>query len=210
MAAGSRSSSSSRASRDSLPMYKTQNLGLASDYINVGPPPTNDIKQEEYQTQVGSSRSSINYLPPPFPPPGFNEEEVKPSFWKRHGHHIKWTLGFVTMVLICAALLYPVFKFRTTEQWTEEETPEMSDRQMQYHIFLWLFISWINLLFWWVVASAFPHVFRFVAGFVNPGQQKYWHIFRYMNAAITLLGGSIGLYIAYVIVRQYPLKQSPG
>jgi hypothetical protein len=197
MAGGSRSSSSSH---DSLPMYKTQNLGLANDYISVGPQGMNDIKQEEFQQTFASARNSMNFQPPPFPPPGWHDEEVKQSFWQRHGHRIKLLFAFVFLVLVSAGLLYPVIRYRETEQWTEEETPEISQKQLYYHIFLWLFISWINAAIWFAIATAFPHVFRIVSGILNPGQQKYWHIFKFMIPAITLLGTALGVYISYVIV----------
>ena len=139
-------------------------------------------------------------MPPPFPPPSWRDEDEKPTFWKRHGRKIKVMLSLIFMILVSAVLLFPVFKYRQTEDWTEEETPEISHQQLTYHIFLWLFVSWTNLLVWWAFANWMPHGFRFFSGIFNPGQQKYWHTMKFMTPAITLLGAAVGNYIAYVIV----------
>ena len=196
------SGSSQRASRDSLPLYNQTQYhgGLAEDFINVQPMPMNDEKSQDFRPEFGDSRGSVNYMPPPFPPPSWRDEGEKPTFWKRHGRKIKVMLSLVFMVLVSAALLFPVFKYRQTEDWTEEETPEISHQQLTYHVFLWLFVSWTNLLLWWGFANWMPHGFRFLAGIFNPGQQKYWRTLKFMTPAVTLLGAAIGNYISYVIV----------
>ena len=197
------SGSSRRASRDSLPLYNQSQYhgGLAEDYINVQPMPINEKEEGSFGRQeYGSTRSSINYMPPPFPPPEWRDDDEKETFWHRHGKSIKFAVGFMLMVLISGALIYPIILYRETEQWTEEETPEISDRQLKFHIFLYLFISWTNLVLWWGLAHAFPHIFYFFSGIFNPGQQKYWHILKFMVPAITLVGGAVGNYVAYVIV----------
>ena len=203
MASGS-SRRASRDSRDSLPLYNQTSYhgGLAEDFINVQPMPINEEKSGDFGQQYENSRrNSVNYMPPPFPPPGWQEDEEGATFWERHGRKIKFIVAFILMVSISAALLYPIFLYRETEDWTEEETPEISDRQLKFHTFLWLFISWTNLVFWWALASLMPYAFRFFAGFFNPGQAKYWHILRFMIPAVTMLGGAIGNYIGYVMVR---------
>ena len=169
--------------------------------------PINEKEGEDFARQdYSSSRGSINYMPPPFPPPGWQDDEEKESFWRRHSGKIKFTIGFIIMVAISAALLYPIFLYRQTEQWTEEETPEISERQLKFHIFLWLFIAWTNLVVWWGLASAFPYIFYVFASVWNPGQAKYWHILKFMTPAVTLMGGAVGNYIAYVIVRSPKLS----
>ena len=189
---------SSSGGQDSLPMYKTQNLGLAGDYINVGPSTMDESKQEP---EYASTRSSAHYQPPPYPPPDLiRSSDDNQSTWQRHGHRIKLFFGLAIMVGVAAALVIPVIALRPTEDWTEEETPAQSKKQLDFHIYVWLFISWTNLLLWFFLAIMFPYIFKFIFGFLNPGKAKYWHMFRLMRTAITFLGASIGCYIAYIIV----------
>lgn len=196
MATGRRRSSS--GGQDSLPMYKTQNLGLAGDYINVGPSTINEVKHEP---EYASARSSAHYQPPPYPPPGHNEaSDDKQSIWQRHGHKIKLVFSLAMMVGVAAALVIPVIALRPMEDWTEEETPAQSKKQLEYYIYMWLLISWANLLLWFFSGVIFPYIFKFISGFLDPGKAKYWHIFRLMRSAITFLGGAIGCYIVYVMV----------
>ena len=199
MATGRRRSSN--GSQDSLPMYKTQNLGLAGDYINVEAPVMNDIKQEP---EYASTRASSHYHPPPYPPPGFNSTEETPSAWQRHGGKIKAVFGLALMIGVGVGLGVPIIKLRPGEDWTEEETPDQSQQQLDYHLYLWLFISWANLVFWVFIAMIFPYVFKFMASFLNPGQAKYWHILRMLRSGIVFVGGSIGCYVAFCIVRSFP------
>ena len=123
MASGSRRQSGE--SQDSLPMYKTHNLGLSGDFVTVWPQMHDDIKQEP---DFESARRSSNFAPPAYPPPGHFEEE-KPGFWERHGHKIKVFFGLSVMVGVAAGLLIPVIKLKPGDDWTEEETPEESKKK---------------------------------------------------------------------------------
>ena len=200
---GGRSSSTSRASRGSLPRYSIPGNGGLSDelFVNAGSLPVKeaggfDSTQPDYQ-----ARASINYLPPPFPPPPWTDsQEPKRSFFRRHKKLIGWIAYLFLICTITAGLIYPIIAFRETEAWTEEETPEISHKQLVWHVFLWLFTSWTCLIFSNLCISIFPHVFRIVAGWVNPGQQKYWRIFRFMKMGVTFLGGAVGTYISWAIV----------
>ena len=210
LGSGGRSSSTGRASRGSLPRYSMPGSGGLSDelFINPGSLPVKEAGGFE-SLQTDYQAESSNYMPPPFPLPSWSEsQEVRQSFFRRHKKLIGWIAYCFLICAITAGLIYPIVAFRETEAWTEEETPEISHKQLVFHIFLWLLTSWGCLIFSNICINIFPHAFRIVAGLVNPGQQKYWRIFRFMKMGVTCLGGAVGTYASWAIVSLPKMPQA--
>ena len=68
---------------------------------------------------------------------------------------------------------------------------------LTFYLCLWLLTSWLMAcafnLFW----RAFPYLFWWIAGFVNPAHQRYWRVFRSLNFPVTLLGSVSWTFAAF-------------
>ena len=176
------------------PLYYPPYEGPMSDYITIEPV---SFKETEKSRRVGEGRAtasqpSINYLPPPFPPPGWvDKPETRQSFSHRHRKLISiskylfiiafFTIGFTTPLL--------VFHYRHTRK----------ERQInvQYHLCIWLLITWGSACVSNMFINTLPYIFKFLVQWINPGHVKYWRIFRFLRLAVTLLGAAIGSCISF-------------
>ena len=199
-AAESRSSSRNRGSRSSLPMYAAHQGGLSDEYINIASIPEKHNTVTESARAHASTKSPMHYLPPPFPPPSWEDNKPPQSIFKRHSTIFGWLAYLLFICAVGALLVTQTLRYKDTDPWTQEETAEMTQKTLMFHLWLWLSVSWAATIFFNLIANIFPYLFRIVAGFVNPGQRKYWRIFFFMRMAITYLGASVCCYIAYCIV----------
>ena len=154
-----------------------------------GEPPT-------FTTDGGHSlRSSINYLPPPFPPPSATtHSSIRQTFAQRHRKVLAIVKYLVTLIIITVAFATPVAIYRGREKSKDLQ------KDVRYHLLLWVLISWLSTAISNISITLFPYLFKFIARWVNPGHVKYWRIFRFMRLAVTLLGGAIGTYVSYTYV----------
>ncbi|GAB1315562.1 hypothetical protein MFIFM68171_05772 [Madurella fahalii] len=76
-------------------------------------------------------------------------------------------------------------------------------RQLVYYIFGWLFVSWIGLAISYLIGTALPYLFRFVARYVNPAHMRYWRILRTMRRPICVVGVVTTSYIAFAALIFY-------
>ena len=176
--------------------------GLAQDYITVG-----HTADEKTRSQPGWAPSeqhepAPDYMAPSFmTPPSWSRDEQKAPFIQRHRSAIGWII-YVTFILAGGAGLgYLVWTSREKELWTQEETPEMSERMLKHHVYLSLTSSFASFVGSNLLITVFPYIFRAIAPLINPGHKKYWKIFRFLKSAVTVLGGAIGTYIPYTVVR---------
>ena len=198
---GVRPSPSSRSSDTTLPVY-TQG-GLSDDFINVGlggneKAPRGPNRSQSTSTQLPAPA----YLAAPYATrSAWILEEPKKSFLQRHGSVIGWAAYIIFILGVSAALGYATWSTREEELWTQEETPEMTERELWHHIWLFVCVGFASFVVSNLAISIFPYLFRAIAPLVNPGHKKYWRIFGRMTSAVTWLGGMIGTYVSYTQVR---------
>ena len=179
------------------PMYLPSHQGgLTTDYINVEPAYFKETGDgQSFTTATNStSRSSITYLPPPFPPAGrVDNTDGRQTFAQRHRKSIAVIRYLTVMLLVTVCFVAPVVLFGDVKQ-------EKDKKNLRYYLSLWLLITWGCACVSNVFINLFPYVFRFVAGWVNPGHVKYWRIFRFMRLSVTLLGAAVGAYVSFIFV----------
>ena len=197
--------------------YPSQAPSLANEYINIAPSPfKEDMKGSTYSeseetvtSRLASRANSITYLPPPFPPPGWDpNSSVRQPFRKRHRKLLAVLLYLLLLLLSTAAFAVPAIYFLA--KGTGSKTSPEGDRDIRYHMCLWLLVSWGFFVLSNIVINVLPYAFRVIARYANPGWVKYWRIFRYMRLSVTLLGGAIGTYLAYVYVSRHLFDTGPG
>jgi hypothetical protein len=220
-----------RPSSSTSSVYPSQAPSLTNEYINIAPSPfKEDTKNMMFaEEETVTSRTSVNYLPPPFPPPGWDPKvTAQQPFMKRHRKLIAVLLYILTLLLITAAFVAPVVYFKIHHEESEKlnkrgskEKDAGSDKDkdggkdkgqgkdLHYHFALWLLVSWAFLAVSNIFINIIPYAFRIVASWVNPGWVKYWRIFRFMRLAVTLLGGVVGCYLSYVYVSSVFLYSNP-
>ena len=206
---GVRAGASNRNSDSSLPTY-TQG-GLSGEFVNIGP-----ISGDKTPAGITGQQPPAGHEPVPAygaapytSQSTWDQEEKKKNFFQRYGRLIGW---IVYVVFICAGvggLGFLAWMTREQELWTQEETPEMSDRKMKHQASLVLLIGFLSFTVSNLLMTVFPYIFRFVAAIVNPGHKKYWTIFWHMRSGVTCLGGSIGTYVSYTVVCP-PHTESTG
>ncbi|MCJ1477830.1 hypothetical protein MMC13_006503 [Lambiella insularis] len=180
-------------------MYTSHPPSLSSEYINIAPSP---MKPEEKPYMFGeeggaAARASIAYLPPPFPPPGWDPATTaQQPFLQRHRRFIKIVAYFVVLILVTGALTVPVIL------WWGRSATELKgvDGPPLFHLALWILVSWAFFMFSNLLINLLPYVFRAVARIANPGWVKYWRVIRFMRFAATMLGGTIGTYCSWVYI----------
>lgn len=185
-------------------MYTSHPPSLSSEYINIAPSP---MKPEEKSHMFeeegqGTARASVNYLPPPFPPPGWDPAATaQQSFLRRNSRFIKIVAYLIILILVTGALTVPVIL------WWGRSAAELkgSDDAPLFHLALWILVSWAFFMFSNLLINLLPYVFRLMARMFNPGWVKYWRVFRFMRLAATMLGGTIGTYCSWVYVSYLPV-----
>ena len=179
-------------------VYTSHPASLVNEYIHIASTPFKGDNKSEMFTEDESvhSRPSLTYLPPPFPPPGYDPSSNAPQpFRQKHRRAIAVARYIFVLILITAGFTAPVVYFTLSKP---EETDGVKDLRLP--ICTWLLASWGFTCVSNILINIFPYAFRLVARWVNPGQVKYWRIFRYMRLAVTLLGGAVGTYCSFVYV----------
>ncbi|KAI5459649.1 Mechanosensitive ion channel-domain-containing protein [Mariannaea sp. PMI_226] len=116
-----------------------------------------------------------------------------------------WALSYITgVVLVGVALLIPVILFQKDSN-LEGEEDDLTVEQRQYknlvyYLFLWLFISWLALVFSDIFALFLPYLFRFIARYVNPAHRKYWRMFRNLRLPIAMVGGTVVCFVSFAVL----------
>lgn len=177
--------------------------GLTADYINIEPASFKETEDgQSFATTTNNTlRSSITYLPPPFPPVGgVDNTAIRQTFAQRHRKSISVVRYLTVLLLLTVCFVAPVVLFGDVEQ-------KKDKKNLRYYVSLWLLITWGCACISNVFINLFPYMFRFVAGWVNPGHVKYWRIFRFMRLSVTLLGAAIGAYVSFVLVSS-PIRLS--
>ena len=179
------------------PRYDASRQGsVSSEYISITPPSLKGNGEPPTFPVDGSNslHSSINYLPPPFPPPSVGRSPILQTFSQRHRKAIAIIKYLVILVVVTIAFATPVAIYHI-----REKTKNLQ-KDVRYHLLLWTLISWLSAAISNIAITLFPYLFKFIARWVNPGHVKYWRIFRFMRLAVTLLGGAIGMYVSYTYV----------
>ncbi|MCJ1402346.1 hypothetical protein MMC11_005566 [Xylographa trunciseda] len=96
---------------------------------------------------------------------------------------------FVTVILAIPIIV-------TGRLWINGNSGNYS-QVLVYYLFLWLLTSWVIGCGFNLSWRAFPYLFWWIAGFVNPAHQKYWRVFRDLNLPVTLLGAMIVSWVAF-------------
>ena len=138
--------------------------------------------------------------PPHAIPVSWRREDEEPSFIQRNRSLINWIVYAVIVIGIASFLGYLAWTTREAEAWTQEETPEMTERKLKHHIYLFLNCGLASFVGSNLLCTVFPYIFRAIAPLVNPGHRKYWKIFFFMRAGVTCLAGAIGTYVPYTVV----------
>ncbi|KAK2790560.1 hypothetical protein FQN52_005579 [Onygenales sp. PD_12] len=122
--------------------------------------------------------------------------DSKPSKPQRAGwrRHMIWGVGYgLIVVLVAVALAIPIVIFRNDQDLdnlkitTEKELKVKQEENFVFYLFAWLEATWLSGCASDILIMAFPYVFRFVARYVNPAQQRYWRIFRTMRLPFVLI-----------------------
>ena len=190
-----------RTSHEQLPTYNhVHNANSSDEFINIETGVKEETRAYPGPTESASTRPSITYLPPPFPPPGWaSEDEVRLPFFQRYRRFFRVIAYLFVLLAVTAGLTVPVVLYYDDGDWSSDEDEE-KHRDLLHHLFRWLLVSWCFFAFSNISINIFPYVFRVVARWVNPGHVKYWRIFRFMRLPVTLLGGTIGSYFSFFVV----------
>jgi hypothetical protein len=166
----------------------------SAEYIHV------DIKRKSVASHDEEAKFSPDYQPPLFPPPEikYEPEKVKVSFGQKHRRFIKVCRYIFVIVLVEGLLAIPVVIYDKDSEGFDWDTDYAHN--FMYWFFLWLCIAWGSCAVSKIGANLLPHVFRWIASYVNPGHRKYWRILRFMRKAFTMLGGSIGTIVSFNVV----------
>ena len=193
------------SANSSPPRYNASRQGsVSSEYVSITPPSLKGTGDPTAFATDGSNslRSSINYLPPPFPPPSTSQPNTRQSFSQKYRKAIAIVKYLVTLVVVTISFATPVAIYHV------REGSKNLEKDVRYHLLLWILTSWLSTATSNVSITLFPYIFKFVARWVNPGHAKYWRIFRFMRGAVTLLGGAIGTYISYTYVSLTVTQES--
>ncbi|KAN0066820.1 hypothetical protein V8E54_015109 [Elaphomyces granulatus] len=118
---------------------------------------------------------------------------------------VKW---FLVTIIISAILSIPMMALTDSVELDsntlDEAIVEAYNKQYKslgFWISSWILASWLSACLFHALAQVFPYIFRFVSKYINPAHRRYWKVFRFMKWPITVLGCTIGSYIAYYFVR---------
>ncbi|MCJ1291221.1 hypothetical protein MMC34_002764 [Xylographa carneopallida] len=189
-------------------MYSSHPPSLSSEYINIAPSPLKPQDKSQMFSDEGgvTTRPSITYLPPPFPPPSYDPTStVRQTFLQRNRRFINIVAYFIMLILVTFALAVPVFLWRG--RWAEERK---GAEDLRLHLAIWIFASWAFFMLSNLLINLLPYVFKIYARLFNPGWIKYWRVFRFMRFATTMLGGILGMYCSFIIHNDKALfKKGP-
>lgn len=128
--------------------------------------------------------------------------------WRRTSgmvYAVKW---FLVTVIVSAILSIPMMALTDSVELDsatlDEAIVEAYNKQYKslgFWISTWILASWLSACLFHALAQIFPYIFRFVSKYINPAHRRYWKVFRFMKWPITILGCTIGSYIAYYFVR---------
>ncbi|KAM7196962.1 Mechanosensitive ion channel protein 8 [Rhypophila sp. PSN 637] len=116
-------------------------------------------------------------------------------------HHISSNIKYLLIGLVIGVpLSIPVIIYRDYQDILPEPIdPVAESRQFLFYLFYWLEISWIALCLSFLVGTALPYVFRFIARYVNPAHVRYWRVLRVLRRPITLAGFLIVSFASYAV-----------
>jgi hypothetical protein len=90
------------------------------------------------------------------------------SYFSYHGRFIVWFLKFIlSFALVGVLLSIPLIILRDIEDFPEEAIPEeLKDRLGRlyvYNVFSFLLVTWVGIAIFYLLGTALPYIFRFVA-----------------------------------------------
>jgi hypothetical protein len=113
-------------------------------------------------------------------PPNGSSEDIPPksertshstasaSYFAHHGKFILWFVKFIfVFALVSALLAIPIAIYRDIENFPDDATEEELRNRLRplyiYNVFLFLLISWLSIAFFYLLGTALPYLFRFIA-----------------------------------------------
>lgn len=150
------------------------------------------------------SRASQNYMEPK----RTNNRTASTSFLSHNSRFIFWFIKFVLVVGTISVLLsIPIIIYHDVETFpddaTEADFKARLGRLWLYNIFSFLLVSWLGIACFYILGTALPYVFRFVARYVNPAHARYWRIIRVMRKPLCYVGGTFVAFLAFEIVSPW-------
>jgi len=199
--------------------YTVHHIGM-DQFINQAPRQRSDTVTAGEKTSLvaeqrviidtsgGSSSTGLGNLSNSYHSDSQPYKMVQPapvSFGKQF--KINYIIRYVAVVLLIGIpLSIPIIVFRDYAV-ISDDTLALSKQSQNfvYFLFAWLLITWLCAVVSNIFIRAFPHLFRFVAGWVNPAHRKYWRVFRALRNPVTFVGSVIGSYVSFALVSLVPL-----
>jgi len=147
------------------------------------------------------SGSSQNYMEPK----KTSHRTASTSFLSHNSRFIFWLIKFVLVVGTVAVLLaIPIIIYHDVETFPDDATDADFKARLGhlwlYNIFMFFLVSWLGIAFFYILGTALPYIFRFVARYVNPAHARYWRIIRVMRKPLCYVGGTFVAYLAFSLV----------
>ena len=197
----------------SNPDYTVHQIGM-DQFINQAPRQRSDTATAGEKTSLVRERVVIDTSRGPSPA-GFADkpnsyhgdsqeykmmEPVPHSFGKKF--KINDIIRYMAVVLLIGIpLMIPPIVFRNSAVVTgDHPTASERDHNLVFYLFAWLLTTWLCAVASNVFIRSFPHLFRFVAGWINPAHRKYWRVFRGLRNPVTFVGCAVGSWISFFAV----------
>ncbi|KAL0932552.1 serine threonine protein kinase [Colletotrichum truncatum] len=113
-----------------------------------------------------------------------------------------WALRYAAIaIIVFVALLIPTITLGNDADFTEDSTTESIQskqyRNLMFYVCLWLEVTWVAAVSSDLAGLGLPYLFRFIARYTNPAQQKYWRVLKSMRRPTAFLGTTIITYVFF-------------
>jgi len=195
--------------------YTVQDICM-DGFINQAPRPHPDPKkvtigektslvaERVFDGSVGPSPSGLVHTPNSYhiDPQQYKMDVPDPNSFGQKFRRINFVVRYaMTVLLIGLPFAIPVAVFCPFAIVLDPAMAESKQyHNLVYYLFAWLLVTWLCAVVSNIFIRALPHLFRFVAGWVNPVHRKYWRIFRTVRNPVTMVGCVIGSWISFVLV----------
>ena len=194
--------------------YKIQDIDM-DQFINPAPHPRLDtaiagkktslMTDRLFDSSGGPSPAGFIHTPANSYHLDYHQHTMQPpasdSFGQRF-RKINHVLRYILVVLLIGIpLAIPVIVFSPDAVVQNDDiAPSKQYHNLVYYLFAWLLITWLCAVVSNIFIRAFPHLFRFVAGWVNPAHRKYWRVFRTLRNPVTFVGCIVGSFVSFALV----------